>query len=199
MKHMLLIASGNPGKIREIKMLLGDVDTEIISAHQKNMDLTVEETGNSYAENARLKAMAYLKETGIPVLADDSGLEVDALNGEPGIYSARYSPNPEASDSDRYHYLLEQLAGKPQPWTAHFHCTAILALPDGEVIETTGRCDGIIIPEARGAGGFGYDPIFYLPEFGATMAELPMRIKNKISHRARAVSALVPVIKEKLN
>jgi XTP/dITP diphosphohydrolase len=121
-------------------------------------------------------------------------LEVDALDGAPGIYSARYAAIPNATDADRRHHLLEQLKGKPQPWPAHFHCTAILAGPSGKLAETEGRCDGNIIPEERGEGGFGYDPIFYIPEEKGTMAELPEERKNQISHRARALQGLIPAL-----
>jgi len=130
----------------------------------------------------------------IPALADDSGLEVDALDGAPGIYSARFSNKKNASDADRCLFLLEQLKEKPQPWTARFTCTAVLALSPEEIYTTTGVCEGVIISEKRGSGGFGYDPIFYLPEYQATMAELPESLKNKVSHRAKALAAMIPII-----
>ena len=197
MKTQLLIASGNPGKIREIKALLSHLEITILSTLnvEKNQ---VEETGATYRENAQIKALAYLAQTGMPVLADDSGLEVDVLQGAPGIFSARFSPLENATDGDRRRHLLTQLEGQPQPWKAHFHCTAVLALPGGEIFETTGCCEGTIIPEERGSGGFGYDPVFFLPEYQATMAELPAGIKNLISHRAKAMTAMLPFIEEKL-
>ena len=198
MKPKLLIASGNPGKFREINAILSHLKIEILSSQDINIDIKVQETGSSYYENARLKALAYLAATNLPVLADDSGLEVDALQGAPGIYSARFSPLENATDADRRRHLLTQLKGQPHPWTAHFHCTAILALPGGETIQRTGRCDGVIIPDERGTGGFGYDPVFFLPEYQATMAEVPPMVKNRISHRAKAIAALLPVIQEKL-
>ncbi|MFU8827782.1 MAG: non-canonical purine NTP pyrophosphatase, partial [Brevefilum sp.] len=136
MKPKLLIASGNPGKLREIQALLFHLKLEILSTRDLNCDLEVKETGATYSENARLKALAYHAATGLPVLADDSGLEVDALDGAPGVYSARFSPAKNATDADRRAYLLQKLTAKPQPWTAHFHCTAILALPGGQCIET---------------------------------------------------------------
>ena len=194
MEQSLLIASGNPGKIGEIKAILSPLDCEIISAEERGIDLHVEETGASYSENAILKAKAYLHAANMMVLADDSGLEVDALNGQPGIFSARFSPKKNATDHDRRIYLLEQLQGKPEPWTAHFHCTAILAIPGERFIETTGRCSGVIIPEERGTHGFGYDPVFYISEHDATMAELPASLKNRISHRGRALMAMIPYI-----
>jgi len=198
MKNNLLIASENPGKIKEIKDILSAFDGTLITSKDMDLALKVEETGDTYAKNARLKAFAYLNASGIATLADDSGLEVNALNGAPGIYSARFSPEPDANDADRRVYLLEQLKELPQPWKAHFHCTAILALPSGMTYETRGRCDGVIIPQERGTGGFGYDQIFYLPEFSATMAELPAHRKNAISHRARALIAMLPMIQSQL-
>jgi XTP/dITP diphosphohydrolase len=194
MKKTLLVASANPGKVREIKAILHMLDLSIISAKEAGVILDVAETGQTYAENAWLKARAYQEASGLIVLADDSGLEVDALDGAPGIYSARYAAIPNATDADRRHHLLEQLKGKPQPWPAHFHCTAILAGPSGKLAETEGRCDGNIIPEERGEGGFGYDPIFYIPEEKGTMAELPEERKNQISHRARALQGLIPAL-----
>jgi len=194
MAQSLLIASGNPGKIREIKTILSPLDCKIISAEERGINLQVEETGASYSENAALKAKAYLHSANMMVLADDSGLEVDALNGQPGIFSARFSPKKNATDYDRRKYLISQLQGKPRPWTAHFHCTAILAIPGERFIETTGRCSGVIIPEERGTHGFGYDPVFYIPEHDATMAELPASLKNRISHRGRALMAMIPYI-----
>ena len=191
MKNTLLIATGNPGKIREINAILSTLDLQLKSANEVSLVVQVEETGESYLENARIKASAYLSASGLPSLADDSGLEVDCLNGAPGIYSARFSPKADATDHDRQAFLLKTLTGNPQPWTAHFHCTAVLALPDGNTISTTGCCRGIIIPEERGDGGFGYDPIFFLPEYGVTMAELPAHLKNQISHRARALQAML--------
>ena len=194
MKRTLLIASKNIGKIREIKAILSPLEIKILSPHDLNLDFKVIESGSTYAENARIKAQAYLSATALAVLADDSGLEVDRLGGAPGIHSARYSPQPGADDADRRAYLLSQLEGRRQPWKAHFHCSAVLALPNGKWIETMGICKGIIIPEERGSGGFGYDPIFFLPEYNATMAELLPEVKNQISHRAKAIQAMLPKI-----
>jgi XTP/dITP diphosphohydrolase len=198
MAQKLLIASQNPGKIREIQEIFSNSQFHLLSTHDLSINFQVKETGQTYSENARLKALKYLIETQLPTIADDSGLEVDALDGNPGIYSARWSQKINANDKDRRMYLVEQLRAFPQPWTAHFHCTALAAFPDGEIIETSGRCDGIIIPEERGTNGFGYDPIFYIPKMDATMAELPQEIKNHISHRAIALSALIPLIKTKI-
>lgn len=198
MGSTLLAATSNPGKLKEIKAILKELNINIISPQDISLNIDVEETGISYAQNAIIKAEAYHKASGLPVLADDSGLEVDVLNGKPGIHSARFSPKPNATDADRREYLLKKIIGKARPWTAHFHCTAILLLPGNVVIEKNGRCDGVIISEEYGDYGFGYDPIFYVPEFVATMAELEPHIKNQISHRANALRALIPDIKQLL-
>lgn len=198
MSNSLLIATGNPGKIREIEAILSSLKVRLISDIKLSQSLQVKEIGKTYAQNARIKAKAYLKATGIPSLADDSGLEVDALDGAPGIYSARFSPLKDATDADRRAYLRDQLQNIPQPWTARFHCAANLALPNGEIIETAGQCEGVIIAEERGLGGFGYDRMFLLPEYGSTMAELPEDVKNRISHRAKALLAMMPYLSEYL-
>ena len=198
MSNSLLIATGNPGKIREIEAILSSLKVRLISDIKLSQSLQVKEMGKTYAQNARIKAKAYLKATGIPSLADDSGLEVDALDGAPGIYSARFSPLKDATDADRRAYLRDQLQNIPQPWTARFHCAAILVLPNGEIIETAGQCEGVIIAEERGLGGFGYDRMFLLPEYGSTMAELPEDVKNRISHRAKALLAMMPYLSEYL-
>lgn len=194
MKPKLLAATGNPGKIKEIKDILRILEIDIVSPQDISLQINVAETGTSYSENARIKAEAYHRATGLPVLADDSGLEVEALEGAPGIHSARFSPKNDASDADRRVFLLKQLQGKPRPWRAHFHCTAVLLLSNSLELEKIGQCNGIIIQEERGEFGFGYDPIFYIPEFAATMAELAPRIKNRISHRGNALRALMPDI-----
>lgn len=194
MVSKLLAATGNPGKLKEIKAILKCLNIDIISPNDISLNIEVAETGITYTQNALIKAEAYLQASGLPVLADDSGLEVDVLNGEPGIHSARFSPKENATDSDRREYLLKQLKYIPHPWKAHFHCTAILFLPNNIIVEKNGRCDGVIIPEEHGEHGFGYDPIFYVPEFAATMAELVPPIKNMISHRAKALKALIPDI-----
>jgi XTP/dITP diphosphohydrolase len=198
MVKTLLIASGNPGKQREIHAILAALEIQVLSTVDIDLDLQVQETGTTYAENARLKAQNYLCATGLPVIADDSGLEVDALEGAPGIHSARFSPIEDATDADRRAHLLAQLKEKPHPWPAHFHCSAVLALPGGETFERVGLCEGLIIPEERGSGGFGYDPLFYIPKYNATMAELPPEVKNRVSHRAKAISALLPILQARL-
>ena len=187
--HKLLIATNNHGKVEELQDLLQGMDLELVTPSQIGLDLDVIEDGHTYAENAAKKAIAFAKASNLISLADDSGLEVDALDGAPGLYSARYgSTNGEKlSDADRRKYLLSKLQDKPQPWTAHFHATIAIAIPNGDVQLAEGICPGEIIPEERGTGGFGYDPIFLLPELGKTMAEFSMDEKNRLSHRARAV------------
>lgn len=192
----LLIASGNPGKLVEIRALLGGINLELVTPQELGLEQDVHESGDSYAENAAKKATTFSNLTGLVTLADDSGLEVDALGGLPGIRSARFSPLPGATDADRRAYLLERLTGLPRPWKAHFHCTVALAIPGSEILYTQGECYGEIIPEERGSNGFGYDPIFWIPEMGKTMAELSTEEKNRISHRARAVKAAIPLLTE---
>ena len=195
----LLIASGNKGKIQEIKEILSSLKLEFFTPKSLGISINIEETGNSYGENAHLKAEAYSRFTGMAVLADDSGLEVDALNGAPGIISARYSTKENADDLDRRLHLLSNLQGTPQPWKAHFHCTAVFLSPEGDHFETVGRCDGEIIAQMRGTGGFGYDPIFFLPAYKKTMAELPSTVKNTVSHRAKALTKMMPYLQSYLN
>jgi XTP/dITP diphosphohydrolase len=191
LEETLLIATTNPGKLKEIREILGPLNLVLLAPQDVGIDLKVNETGRTYTENARLKAKAFLNAAGLPTLADDSGLEVDALDGAPGLFSARFSPKNNATDVDRRNFLIEQLWGKPQPWHARFWCTAILALPNGQFFETAGNCEGVIIEEERGTTGFGYDPIFLLPGYGKTMAELGPEIKNHISHRARALQEMM--------
>jgi XTP/dITP diphosphohydrolase len=190
----ILIATANRGKLHEIQALLADLPLTLVIPGDLGLDLDVAETGDTYAVNAGLKAVAYAHRSGLLALADDSGLEVDALGGLPGVRSARFSPLPGATDADRRQYLLQQLGGKARPWTAHFHCTVALADPDGDSAYFDGDCPGEIIPTESGDNGFGYDPIFLLPELGRTMAELSMAEKNQLSHRARAVTAAIPYL-----
>ncbi len=170
-----------------MQFILQDFPIQIISPADLGIHLNVKETGKTYAENAALKAKAFAKVSGLISLGDDSGLEVDALEGKPGLYSARYAPAPDADDGDRRAFLLKNLLPYPRPWTARFRATIAIAHPDGEIYLTEGICEGEIIPEERGSGGFGYDPIFYLPEKGCTMAELSEEKKNRLSHRAKAL------------
>ena len=185
----LLIATNNKGKIKELQDLLKDAGIQLVTPQQIGIDLDVIEDGGTYAENAAKKAIAFAGSSGLISLADDSGLEVDALNGAPGLYSARYgSPDGgKLSDAERRAFLIRNLQDRPRPWTARFHATIAVAVPNGETHLAEGFCEGEIIPEERGTGGFGYDPIFLLSELGKTMAELSMKEKNRLSHRARAV------------
>ncbi len=190
----LLVATGNPGKLVEIQSLLGDIQLELVIPDMLGIKMTVEENGDTYEQNACLKATAFAIASGLVTLADDSGLEVDVLSGLPGLHSARFSPLPHATDADRRRRLLSLLQVYSHPWKAHFHCTVAIAAPDGRTYYGQGNCPGEIIPDERGSNGFGYDPIFLLPEMGLTMAELSMEEKNRLSHRARAIKAALPIL-----
>jgi XTP/dITP diphosphohydrolase len=210
----LLIATNNKGKIRELQDLLNDTGIELITPAQINLELDVVEDGSTYAENAAKKATAFAQASGLVSLADDSGLEVDALDGAPGLYSARYGApdGVKLSDAERRAFLIKNLQSQPRPWTARFHATIAVAIPESlwsqaarrlELQEQApalqifeGFCEGEIIPEERGTGGFGYDPIFLLRELGKTMAELNMEEKNRLSHRARAVMNTKPILEQ---
>ncbi|MBT3390594.1 MAG: RdgB/HAM1 family non-canonical purine NTP pyrophosphatase [Chloroflexi bacterium] len=185
----LLIATSNRGKLEEIQALLADLPVILVTPADLGLKLHVEETGDTYAENAALKAQAYAQASGLPTLADDSGLEVAALDGAPGLYSARYAPQENATDADRRAYLLANLKGFSRPWDARFICVVALTYSGGDPVFYEGICPGEIIPEERGTNGFGYDPIFLVENTSLTMAELPMAEKNTLSHRARAVMA----------
>jgi XTP/dITP diphosphohydrolase len=190
----LLVATGNPGKLSEIQSLLDNLKITFITPDMVGIHINVIENGITYEENASLKASAFARASGLVTLADDSGLEVDTLGGLPGIRSARFSPLFNATDADRRAYLLDLLNSHPRPWTAHFHCTVAIATPEDKIYFAQGNCPGEVIPEERGTNGFGYDPIFLIPEIGLTMAELNMTEKNLLSHRARAVKAAVPIL-----
>jgi len=190
----LLIASTNPGKLVEIEAILKDmhlgVALDLVLPIHLGIYLDVKEDGQTYAENAALKARAFCRAADMATLADDTGLEVEVLGGEPGLHSARYTGKKGATDAERRAFLLSRLADKPLPWKAAFRCTVALALPGEPLQYAEGICPGEIIGEERGSEGFGYDPIFFLPEYGMTMAELGMAVKNRISHRARALQAI---------
>jgi XTP/dITP diphosphohydrolase len=182
----LLLATNNAGKVKEFRSLLQGIPFELVTPQDIGIKTEVAETGTTYEENARLKACALSKESGLLTLADDSGLEVDALNGEPGVMSARYA-GKNASDTDRVKYLLSKMKDVPkEKRTARFRCVIAIAQPDGQVEFCEGECKGLIAFEPCGKNGFGYDPIFCFPKYGKTMAELPIEIKNRISHRGRA-------------
>ncbi len=192
----LMVATGNRGKQREYRELLKGLPFTLVFPQDVAAEVApkVEESGATYAQNAALKARAWAEATGWLTLADDSGLEVAALGGAPGLYSARFAPQPHATDADRRRYLLAQLAGKPQPWQARFVCVIAVATPEGTLHFAEGVCQGEIIAQERGEHGFGYDPLFLLPELGLTMAELPPEEKNRRSHRARAAAAIRPIL-----
>ena len=195
----LLVATNSPGKVREYEALLKGLPLTLTYPAQEGVDIEVEETGSTFAENARLKAVAYARASGLLTLADDSGLEVDALEGEPGTRSARYA-GQGASDEDRYRLLLSKLEGVPwERRTARFRCAIAVATLQGEVRTAEGTCEGIIAFEPKGEHGFGYDPVFYMPEHGQTMAELETEIKNRISHRARAAEGARRILQELLS
>ena len=191
-KPILLFASTNRGKIQELAALLKGTGYGLTTPDELGLDLDVEETGQTYEENARLKAAAFCQASGLYSLADDTGLEVSALDGAPGLHSARFSSIPNASDADRRQLLISRLRNKPRPWLARFVCVVALASPDGPMESAFGSCDGEIIPDERGREGFGYDRIFLFPKLNKTMAELKMEEKNRISHRAMAVRAIIP-------
>jgi XTP/dITP diphosphohydrolase len=192
----LLIATTNPGKVREYQQLLNGLGCDLAGLPEVGITQDVDETGATYEENALLKAREYAALSGLLTLADDSGLEVDALDGGPGVHSARY-----ASDSlTRIRKLLEELRNVPMDRrSARFQCVIALAQPDGRAEISSGTCEGWITTEARGTNGFGFDPVFFVPERGVTMAELPDEVKNQISHRARAAQEMRSILERILN
>lgn len=191
---VLVMASRNPGKIREFAALLADFGVKLLSLADFPRLPEIPEEGATFAENAAAKAMAVARLTGHPALADDSGLMVDALGGAPGVFSARYAQDRTAprppSDADNWGKLLDELKNVPQGERgARFVCELALATPEGRLLTARGECAGVIALSPQGDTGFGYDPVFWVPEYGATMAQLGPEIKNKISHRARALAA----------
>ena len=194
----IIFATGNEGKLKEIRMILQDLGVEVISLKEAGVEAGAEENGTTFEENARIKAQAVMEQTGEVVLADDSGLEVDALNKEPGIHSARYM-GYDTSYHIKNQNLIDRLAGKKgAERSARFVCAIAAALPDGRVITTRGTMEGEIGYEERGDNGFGYDPIFYLPEYGCTTAELDPEKKNELSHRGKALRAMREIMEKKL-
>jgi XTP/dITP diphosphohydrolase len=190
MKHRIIFATGNAGKMREIRLILGDLGYEILSMKEAGANPEIEENGASFADNSEIKARAVWNCTGDIVLADDSGLVVDALGGEPGIYSARYlgEDTPYEVKNRNIIKRLEGVKGKDR--SARFMCNIAAVLPDGTVLHTEAAMEGLIAEEPAGDGGFGYDPILYLTEFGKTSAELTIGQKNQISHRGKALEAM---------
>jgi XTP/dITP diphosphohydrolase len=198
MAKKILIATNNPGKQAEMLALLKGEGFLLLLPQDLSLSVKVAETGTTYAQNARLKAAAFCRASGLPALADDTGLEVDALDGAPGLFSARFSPKPGAADADRRALLVSKLSHFPRPWSARFISTMALALPDGSMYTSKGVCLGEIIPRERGSGGFGYDQVFLCEDTGRTMAELGIRKKNRISHRAKAARAILPHLRSAL-
>ncbi|MDO9546007.1 MAG: RdgB/HAM1 family non-canonical purine NTP pyrophosphatase [Pelolinea sp.] len=199
MTKSLLISTTNFGKQAEMLALLKTEIGNLRLPQDLSLTLKITETGSTYTENAYLKATAFCKASGLPSLADDTGLEVNAIDGAPGLFSARFSPKPNASDADRRALLISKLLDTPRPWKARFVCAMVLALPDGSTFQSHGFCEGEIIPRERGNCGFGYDPIFLCKGTNLTMAELSMEEKNHISHRAKAAKAIIPFIRAAFN
>lgn len=190
----LLLATTNKGKLRELVSLLTGLPLQLVTPEEISLDAQVEETGETYVANALLKALAYHAATGLPVLADDTGLEVDALGGAPGLHSARFSPHPGATDADRRALLLAHLAGKQRPWVARFQCVVAVVLAGCEPRVFYGSVEGEIIEKEHGEHGFGYDRLFWIPAAGKTMGELELDEKNRFSHRAIAVKNAIPYL-----
>jgi len=190
----LLIATHNIGKKREYDELLTGLGYELQTLDEAGVADEIQETGGTFEENAILKAKGYAALSGMMTLADDSGLEVDALDGEPGVYSARYG-GAGLDDCGRYQLVLDKMRLVPQVQrTARFRCVIAVAWPDGRLETASGACEGVIAEEPRGEHGFGYDPIFYLPHLGQTMAEIDEIVKNQLSHRGKAVAAIKAVL-----
>jgi len=190
----ILAATSNPGKISEIRRILGAGGITVVTPGEMGIEIDVEENGDTFEDNAVAKAVAYLRASGMPSLADDSGLCVEALGGRPGVRSARFA-GQGASDRENYELLLRLMEGVSDRRAA-FVCTAALALEDGRIVTATGRCEGLILEAPRGASGFGYDPVFLEPASGKTFAELAEDEKNAISHRGRALVALMATLEE---
>jgi XTP/dITP diphosphohydrolase len=192
----LLLATTNRGKIREYLSLFSGLPLEVVTPDGLGININVEENCPRYEDNASVKARAYARASDLITLADDSGLEVDLLGGEPGIRSAR-AAGETASDKDRIEHLLARLKGVPlKKRTAHFKCVIAIVTPEGRIELCHGECPGLIALKPRGENGFGYDPVFYLPEFKRTMAELPLDIKNQISHRGKAAREAYRILEQ---
>lgn len=196
---VLVIASRNPGKIRELRHILKDLDLKLLALDDFPGLPEIPEEGESFAANAETKARGVARLTGLPALADDSGLEVPALGGRPGVHSARYAQDLTApaapGDADNWGKLLEEMREVPEEERrARFVCEIALALPDGRLFRARGECAGRVALAPRGSKGFGYDPVFWVEEYGATLAELGPEVKNRISHRARALAAMREIL-----
>lgn len=192
----LLLATTNSGKLGEYRSLLNGLAYQLVTLAEQGITEVAIEPGNTFEQNARLKALSYAKLSQLVTLADDSGLEVDALGGEPGVKSARFA-GEGATDAARIEMLLARLEGIPwEKRTAHFKCVIAIATPAGELELCHGECHGLIALKAKGGTGFGYDPVFYLPELGRTIAELPMEVKNQISHRGQAAQKARQILQQ---
>ncbi len=194
----LVFATGNQGKVNEFRQILG-AEYEVLSLKDIDLDIDIEENGKSFEENAIIKAKTVMERTGQMVLADDSGFEVDYLNGEPGIYSARYLGEDTSYDIKNADLLRRCEGAKGEERSARFVCVIACAFPDGKVITTEGVIEGLLAPEAKGENGFGYDPIFFHPESGCTTGELLPEKKNEISHRGIAIRKMVERLHEILS
>ena len=193
-----VLASKNPHKLAEIQAILSGLGVEVVMESELGLDIDVDETGTTFEENSRLKAEAVMRAANMPAVADDSGLMVDALDGAPGVHSARYGPKGhDGTDDERIAFLLENMKEVPEAArTAKFVCVITCLWPDGRRIVARGECPGQILFAPKGTGGFGYDPVFYLPELEKTYAELAPEEKNAISHRARALQAFCRIYRE---
>lgn len=192
-----VLASKNAHKLEEISKIVEQFDLQLVLQSELGIDVDVEETGTTFEENSMLKARAVMEKSGLPAIADDSGLMVEALDGAPGIYSARFGGDRCHSDRERYEYLLSLLENVPEERrTARFVSVITLLYPDGSAVVARGECPGVILRGPRGENGFGYDPVFFVGEDGKTMAEMAPERKNEISHRARALQALAAKLKE---
>lgn len=193
----MIFATGNMGKMKEIKAILGDIGEEILSMKEAGIDMDIVEDGSTFEENAIIKAKAVMERTGQLALADDSGLEIDALNKEPGIYSARYM-GEDTPYEIKNRNLIERMKGvKGKDRSARFVCVIAAAFPDGEIITTSGTIEGVIAEEPAGENGFGYDPIVYVPEYGMTTGQMDPDAKNAISHRGKALTAMKKILEER--
>ncbi len=193
----VVLASKNKHKLQEISKITEQFDIELVMESELGIDVDVEETGTTFEENSFLKANAVMQASGLPALADDSGIAVDALNGEPGVYSARYGFDDTLDDWGRLQLLLKNTEHVPdERRQAQFVCVITLVTPEGEVIQARGEVHGMLLRAPAGTGGFGYDPIFYYPPYGKTLAEVSPEEKNQVSHRANALRAFYQKLKE---
>lgn len=198
MGHRIIFATGNEGKMREIRLLLADLGLPVLSMKEAGVNPEIVENGTSFGENAQIKAKAVWELTGDIVLADDSGLVVDYIGGEPGIYSARYMGEDTSYELKNRNIIHRLKDAEGQERSARFVCNIAAVLPDGQVLHTEETMEGLIAKEPAGQGGFGYDPILYLPQYGMTSAEITMEEKNKISHRGKALQAMKTVLENVL-